>query len=197
MHYVFVYGSLLSGFGNHHVIASGGLVGPARTTNNSWRMLDLGSFPALVHDADGDGVVGELYLVDDDTLAALDRLEGHPNFYRREQTGVLVGSTGYIAWVYVLVSARPGSHVVPGNDWRARCCMAPVLDDPYDDDNPYVADECEACGTPDDYLTDGLCDICREYTDDVDESKGIRRDDNGEIIPESDYTDLSDRQHEE
>lgn len=120
---VFVYGSLLSGLHNHRVIASGRLLGEARIVTRGLRMIDLGAFPGLVDDpASTDPVVGEVYEVDRDTLLALDRLEGHPTFYRRRMVEL---EDGGAAWVYVLApqsgerAVDRGAEAVPGGDWRA------------------------------------------------------------------------------
>lgn len=78
---VFVYGTLLSGQPNHRLLRGAQLVGVART-RAAFGLFDYGPFPALA--AGGrHSVVGEVYEVDALTLAALDKLEGHPRFYRR------------------------------------------------------------------------------------------------------------------
>ena len=70
-------------------------------------MLDLGHFPAVVG---GDmKIQGELYQVDSETLASLDRLEGHPSFYERRRICVVVpdprgGEAEGGAWCYFLSS---------------------------------------------------------------------------------------------
>lgn len=77
MHKVFVYGSLLSGLGNHRLLESSKLIGNA-ITPPEFIMIDLGSFPGVVHVLEsGSTVVGEVYEVDDITMKRLDRLEGY------------------------------------------------------------------------------------------------------------------------
>lgn len=111
---VFVYGSLLSGEPNHRLLAEARRIGPARTAPY-FRLVDLGGFPAMVHDGAGH-VVGELYEVDRSTLAALDRLEGCPRFYERT---VIALADGTEAEAYLL---RPeqvrGRTAIPSGDWR-------------------------------------------------------------------------------
>lgn len=127
LHRVFVYGSLMSGLGNHHLLGSArfkGLrnqprhLGRCRTARR-WTMIDLGAFPAVLEGPDGPGrVAGELYAVEADTLADLDRLEGHPDFYRRIRVTIL-GET-IPAWMYVLPPGRArDADEVPSGDWRA------------------------------------------------------------------------------
>jgi gamma-glutamylcyclotransferase (GGCT)/AIG2-like uncharacterized protein YtfP len=118
-HRVFVYGSLLSGLHNHRCLDGATFVGTARTTGGGWRMLDLHAFPALVPDANGGDVVGEVYDVDGPGLAVLDRLEGFPRFYNRRQIGVAIGADRTTAWVYHMQDARVGCPTVEGRDWRA------------------------------------------------------------------------------
>lgn len=78
-------------------------------------MHDLGAFPGIVP---GEAAIeGELYEVDAATLVRLDRLEGHPHFYRRTPIKLHDGSE---VETYVLslahVSSRP---VIASGDWRS------------------------------------------------------------------------------
>ena len=102
---VFVYGTLLAGEPNHRVLAGARLVANART-EPAFELRDLGPFPGLVSGG-AHAVAGEVYEVDEATLAALDRLEGHPRFYRRTrialEDGVAVETylqpeDGFEAW---------------------------------------------------------------------------------------------------
>ena len=116
---VFVYGSLMQGFGNHRLMGNSELLGPTFTAE-TFRMTSLGAFPGIVPQDEEDGgvpVLGELYLCDRETRDRLDELEGHPHFYRR--TEVLMAD-GKAAWVYVLVRrGRFAAETVPHADWRA------------------------------------------------------------------------------
>lgn len=78
---VFVYGTLMRGEPNHRLLASADFVSAVHT-EPCFALVDLGAFPAMLPGGDT-AVAGEVYAVDGDTLAALDRLEGHPHFYRR------------------------------------------------------------------------------------------------------------------
>ncbi len=119
---VFVYGSLLAGLGNHRLLRRhcARLVAPAQTINAGWTMLSLGGFPGVVHGGE-DVIYSEVYRVDQDGLAALDRLEGYPTFYDREQIEVsaLAGEGAPMkVWIYVLQRQVGDEPVVPGGDWR-------------------------------------------------------------------------------
>lgn len=113
---VFVYGTLLAGEPNHGLLAGATALGSARTVPG-YRLQDLGPFPAMVEAGSG-AVVGELYEVSAATLAALDRLEGVPDLYRRVAVKL---SSGEVAQTYVMdqrrVEKRP---VLESGDWKAR-----------------------------------------------------------------------------
>ena len=112
---VFVYGTLLQGEGNHDLLAGAELVGPARTLPR-FTLHDLGAFPGLVQGG-SDAVLGEVYLVGRDTLARLDRLEGHPRFYRRVPVALEDGTS---VETYVLPRERVAScPVIRSGSWRA------------------------------------------------------------------------------
>jgi len=107
-HLVFVYGSLKAGFHNHQWLAEHDAtdLGYA-VTDARYLMVRGNAFPYLINPAHfttpvalpESPVGGELYRVDDAGLAALDRLEGHPRFYRRELISV---NDGLQAWAYFL-----------------------------------------------------------------------------------------------
>lgn len=118
---VFVYGSLREGFGNHDLIKGSNFMGDAKTLPE-FTMLGLGGFPGLVHSGETI-IVGELYEVDMATLADLDRLEGHPDFYQRAPFSV-EDSNGIFheAFIYVLptVWMDGGSLIIQSGDWAQR-----------------------------------------------------------------------------
>jgi gamma-glutamylaminecyclotransferase len=90
MHRVFVYGSLKRGFENHDLLGAAVFTGKAITAA-SFRMMD-GPYPVLRESGAGRfRVSGELYEVDDRTLAALDDLEGvAERFYDRLEIDVVM-----------------------------------------------------------------------------------------------------------
>jgi gamma-glutamylcyclotransferase (GGCT)/AIG2-like uncharacterized protein YtfP len=112
---VFVYGSLLRGEPNHHVLREAARIGTARTAP-AYRLVDLGPHPGMV--APGTtAIVGEVYRVPEAVLAALDALEDHPDVYVRTRIPL---DDGREVLTYLL---RPhlaaGQPAVPGGDWRA------------------------------------------------------------------------------
>lgn len=85
-HLVFVYGSLKRGYSLNHVLYRSLYISRA-TAGPEYTLLEGYAFPFLV-ERKGIGARGELYLVDDNTLDILDRIEGHPNFYERKKITV-------------------------------------------------------------------------------------------------------------
>lgn len=77
---VFVYGTLKRGFHNHRLLAGTKYIG---TDFIRGTLINFG-LPGVI--AGERAVEGEIYEVDDATLARLDLLEGHPNFYERKTT---------------------------------------------------------------------------------------------------------------
>ena len=94
---LFVYGTLLRGQRNHSSLAAAQYLGRVRTAA-SYTLVSLGPFPAL-REGGSAAVEGELYEVDPAILAALDRLEGHPDFYRR---GTVLLADGRASVTYFL-----------------------------------------------------------------------------------------------
>ena len=90
---VLVYGTLKRGFHNHSALASARYLGDG-TTMDSFPLVADECFVPYLLDRVGQGtrVTGELYRVDDEGFARLDRLENYPRYYDRRE--VLVGVDG-------------------------------------------------------------------------------------------------------
>ncbi len=113
---VFVYGTLLAGEPNHRLLARARLVTEART-KPAFKLRDLGAFPGLVRGC-AHAVAGKVYEVDELTLAALDRLEGHPRFYKRTRIAL---EDGAVVETYLLAPEQvEGRPVIDSGSWRAR-----------------------------------------------------------------------------
>jgi gamma-glutamylaminecyclotransferase len=111
---IFTYGTLISGEPNHRVLRGSRCLGPACTPPR-FKLVDLGAYPGML--ADGNtSVVGEVYDVGDDVLAALDRLEGHPHLYKRAPI-VLAGWRRAETYFFPPAPAK-GRTVIESGDWR-------------------------------------------------------------------------------
>ncbi|MCL9780500.1 gamma-glutamylcyclotransferase [Vibrio sp. S4M6] len=113
-HLVFTYGTLRLGQNNHHYMSAGKYQGEF-TTPPCYTLFDLGRYPALVNGG-SDAIVGEVYLVDENQLAHLDKLEGVPDEYRREKIATSFGT----AWVYLYQDRSKLDKVIPSGDWCKR-----------------------------------------------------------------------------
>jgi gamma-glutamylaminecyclotransferase len=111
---LFVYGTLMSGEPNAQVMAGSSYVGDA-TTTASYRLVALSGYPGLLSGGKT-SVKGELYLVDDQLLAALDGVEGCPALFQRGEVELAGGGK---AQAYL--GADPSfdkAPTIPSGDWR-------------------------------------------------------------------------------
>jgi len=99
LHFVFVYGTLKRGFGNHNLLKRSSFLGAAKTKEKY--LMTCNSIPYLSDETKIAPVSGELYLVKEVTLKALDFLEGHPTFYQRKLITVIANGIEVSAWCYI------------------------------------------------------------------------------------------------
>lgn len=118
MHTVFVYGSLKQGKHNSYLLDGSKYLGAAKTLAKTFKMFDLGAYPAIKLDAGNTDIKGELFEVDDRTLASLDWLEGYPELYNRTEVDVST-YTGdiYRAIVYHMENPTDGFKTIDDGDW--------------------------------------------------------------------------------
>ncbi|MCF3111007.1 gamma-glutamylcyclotransferase [Niabella sp. CC-SYL272] len=109
--YLFVYGSLLSGFKSpayEYIARYFELLGPATVAGT---LYDLGEYPAALPDSSGRKIIGELYKIRHThqlsyAIAQLDGYEGvNPEAgetadYKRELSQVFHNQEPFEAWVY-------------------------------------------------------------------------------------------------
>lgn len=113
-HVVFCYGTLKRGRGNHGLLANAEFLGEA-ITKPEFTMYNLGWFPG-VRKVGNTAIHGEIYRVNEQEFAALDRLEGYPSLYVREQIDIK-GRTE-TPWIYIINRDMLDSHtVVEGGVW--------------------------------------------------------------------------------
>jgi gamma-glutamylaminecyclotransferase len=133
---VFVYGTLLKGFGNHRILEMSSttrFIGKgtirAKLFTQHW------SYPFITLSSNNkDRVKGEMYEVDYPTLCHLNHLEGYDprrrdNHYNRVEVVVQLRNNGFIikkddatfikaaAFVYTYKLGTPGEYIASG-DWR-------------------------------------------------------------------------------
>ena len=82
---VFVYGFLKKGYWNSRLLTGQKFIGEA-ITKPVYNLYNLGAYPGLKISKNGKpyAVKGEVWEVTEQCLSRLDSLEGHPNFYKRQ-----------------------------------------------------------------------------------------------------------------
>lgn len=126
--FVFVYGTLKRGHGNHVLLKDCTFMGRATTQPGEFTMISLGGFPGIIPAEKVGGVAnpervvsGEIFEVtDSDDLRHLDALEGHPNWYRRTPITV-THEQGHpvVVDTYVYLAARGSEQVILSGEWQA------------------------------------------------------------------------------
>jgi glycosyltransferase involved in cell wall biosynthesis/gamma-glutamylcyclotransferase (GGCT)/AIG2-like uncharacterized protein YtfP len=115
-----VYGTLMRGRSNHRFLSKARFLGPA-LVHEAGLFAVTPHYPGVVREP-GKTVRGEVYEVDGPTLAALDRLEGAGELYRRELFPAVLEETGETvsAWVYLWLGPVPPGSEVPleRQPWR-------------------------------------------------------------------------------
>ena len=116
-HLVAVYGTLRKGYGNNRLIKDAEQI--LTMSIGGFEMKSLGAFPIAQVNKDK-AIVVEIYHITDDELVACDRLEGHPNWYKRTQVGQLdIGDGEQPLWLYVMPSGEyPDAMPVESGDWN-------------------------------------------------------------------------------
>jgi gamma-glutamylaminecyclotransferase len=117
-HLVFVGGTLRQGQCNHrYFLGRSKFLGNAKTKK---RYALYGSWiPFLSRAGSISQVTGEVYSIDDATLSQLDRLEGHPDAYKREQSQVILQDGAEIsAWIYFCDT--PQGNLIESGDFLQR-----------------------------------------------------------------------------
>jgi gamma-glutamylcyclotransferase (GGCT)/AIG2-like uncharacterized protein YtfP len=114
---LFVYGTLRKGLGNHYFLDRSKFLGMAKTKKRY--ALYGNGIPFLSRKKAVSQVTGEVYAVDADTLRRLDQLEGHPDWYRREQAEVVLQNANEIgAWIYFCDTAE--GNLIESGDFLQR-----------------------------------------------------------------------------
>jgi gamma-glutamylaminecyclotransferase len=114
---IFVYGTLKRGGSNHLFLRTQKYLGDARTAPG-FTLYSLGDYPGMVRSpGDRDGVTGELWAVDDDCLAELDRLEGlDEGLYERIDVLLAPNPTAGSAQTYLYLRQLDGLAAI-GATW--------------------------------------------------------------------------------
>jgi len=104
---IFVYGSLMKGFPNHHHLYDSKLI-VKTITREKYHMFSLGAFPAVVESIDTGHIFGEVYEVNDNVLATLDLIESNGSFYERKEISLV--DVDEPAWLYFIMHPEDYRH---------------------------------------------------------------------------------------
>ena len=118
-HRVFVYGTLKKGHYNNVLLDEAEFVGSAMTVGKDYTMYNLGAFPG-VKEGGCDSITGEVYIVDDEQLARLHQLEGHPTFYKaiNKQVKLFNNSVaGYMEAFMYIYQGNNSNTIKVGGTW--------------------------------------------------------------------------------
>lgn len=117
---VFVYGTLRKNHGNNHYLAGQEFLGVVKAPKRGI-MIHLGGFPACNFDEPLHEIEGEIYKIDRTCLAALDRLEGVPDFYSRITLNFpAIGPVWTYAFSKGAVDIERHRQIIPSGVWRGR-----------------------------------------------------------------------------
>lgn len=118
---LFVYGTLLTGEGNH-----GCLLGEEHhellgkdSIKGHYELVSLGGFPGLIPlspESKEKEIFGEVYAVDNEAYKRVERLEGYPSFYDKLKVDTKFGE----AEVYVLDEEYLRNEVIESGNWLNR-----------------------------------------------------------------------------
>lgn len=98
---VAVYGTLRKGFGNHGLLSAARLLDSGTTIDQYGMVCEGIPYVGSEVREDGNRIVVEVYAVDDETLARLDGLENHPEWYTRKQVPITLDNGVTVdAWLY-------------------------------------------------------------------------------------------------
>ena len=101
---IFVYGTLMSGEGNHGYLKNSILLGSA--VIEGYDMYNVGWYPAIVA---GDGLaVGEVYSVPVCDIPSIDSLEGEGSLYAKKCERIILNGKATFALVYVYLGDCSG-----------------------------------------------------------------------------------------
>jgi gamma-glutamylcyclotransferase (GGCT)/AIG2-like uncharacterized protein YtfP len=114
---VFVYGTLLKGFGNHaRHLESSKFIGAA-VTQKQYTMFKSG-IPFVNKEFPNYPIIGEVYEVNAAVLQGLDRLEGHPEWYYREPIPVVLKETGEVITASIYFNDHVANRMLAVGDFK-------------------------------------------------------------------------------
>jgi gamma-glutamylcyclotransferase (GGCT)/AIG2-like uncharacterized protein YtfP len=78
-------------------------------------MLNMGEYPGVIEQG-ASSIIGEVYQINAQQLAQLDRLEEYPTLYGRELITTPYGD----AWIYLYRGGQKHQKMIYSGDWKRR-----------------------------------------------------------------------------
>ena len=132
---LFVYGTLRQNFGNHGFLKNAQFLGEGKT-QDKFVMHCRGSIPFVSESQAISHIVGEVYEVDDNNLAAIDQLEGcYPkrddsgefessSWYIRKQVAIQFGGGNDAIYIWMYFNEQETQHpIISTGDYKDREAM--------------------------------------------------------------------------
>ena len=129
---LFVYGTLRQNYGNHGFLKNAHFLGEAKT-QDKFVMHCRGSIPFVSESQAISHIVGEVYEVDDNNLAAIDQLEGcYPkrddsgefesnSWYTRKQVAIQFGGGNNATYIWMYFNEQETQHpIISTGDYKDR-----------------------------------------------------------------------------
>ena len=85
-------------------------------SESKYTMYDLGAFPCILKGGETQ-IVGDLYIVDDETLARLDLIEGVPTLYNRDIIDIY-GWEQTNVYAYFFTDEKVQANIIENGDWK-------------------------------------------------------------------------------
>lgn len=144
-HLIAVYGTLKKGHGNYYSYLTSSKYVASGTTKDKYPLIIKG-LPYMIEErGHGYNVEVDIFKVNDDTLANLDRLEGHPVWYRRKKIDIVTAKGKTLScWLYFNLKQSSQGEVLhetyPLPTYRKETCPRYDLfdDEPEQDDSDFI-----------------------------------------------------------
>ena len=113
MTFVFVYGTLKKGQGNHRFMKTSKFIESVTVKGISLHIDKESGLPFAMQNPQGK-ISGEIYEVDDKALSLMDRLEGHPKWYKRKQFNI----KNKKIWIYLNPQEAVNFPIIPSGKFE-------------------------------------------------------------------------------
>ena len=112
----------MSNYNNHHLLHRSKLIGRGVTLNYMTMYASVIPFVVDCEEEEmGYEIHGEVYEVDSYTMSQLDRLEGHPEWYKRREERIILNDYDGVhmdAWIYMMPELDRQTNRLPDGDYR-------------------------------------------------------------------------------